>query len=90
MPLNVLLLGFGNDCLGHPSSDAVYTIINSSHTLSSTVIRDSYFCDFCALSKTHKLTSSHQHHKSSWILQLLYLDLWASPAMSCNGDKYFL
>lgn len=50
----------------------------------------SIFYSVCQIVKAYKVPFTSFDAKSDQPFDLLYIDLWTSPLLSCNNEKYFL
>lgn len=79
--------------LGNPSVQVVKDVISKS---SLSAVKSSFvvtsFCVPCHITKSHRLsfTHQHQHEKSANAFDFLFLDFWIALVLFFHGDHYFL
>ncbi|WVZ23444.1 hypothetical protein V8G54_001988 [Vigna mungo] len=72
--------------LGHPSS-CIFTFIQQHFSLGSNKFQQSD-CNSCQINKSHKLPFSESTLKSSYPLEIIFSDVWASHVLSIDGLRY--
>nr|GFC35656.1 Gag-Pol polyprotein [Tanacetum cinerariifolium] len=47
------------------------------------------FCEYCVISRQHRLKFKASNSRSIFVLELVYSDVWQIPVQSLGGEKYF-
>ncbi|GJR87113.1 gag-pol polyprotein [Tanacetum coccineum] len=48
------------------------------------------FCEYCVISKQHRLKFKASNSRSVSVLELVHSDVWQAPVLSLGGAKYFV
>ncbi|GJR91241.1 retrovirus-related pol polyprotein from transposon TNT 1-94 [Tanacetum coccineum] len=48
------------------------------------------FCEYCVISKQHRLKFKTSNSRSVYVLELVHSDVWQAPVQSLGGAKYFV
>ncbi|GJZ97608.1 gag-pol polyprotein [Tanacetum coccineum] len=48
------------------------------------------FCEYCVISKQHRLKFKASNSRSVYVLELVHSDVWQAPIQSLGGAKYFV
>ncbi|GJS19553.1 gag-pol polyprotein [Tanacetum coccineum] len=48
------------------------------------------FCEYCVISKQHRLKFKASNSRSVYVLELVHSDVWQAPVQSPGGAKYFI
>ncbi|GJU28472.1 retrovirus-related pol polyprotein from transposon TNT 1-94 [Tanacetum coccineum] len=47
------------------------------------------FCEYCVISKQHRLKFKTSNSRSVYVLELVHSDVWQAPVQSLGGSEYF-
>ena len=80
---------FWHSRLGHPSFSVLKSVVSQFSLPVSNSLPKQYSCSDCLLNKTHKLPFFSNTIHSTHPLEYLYSDLWTSPILSSDQNKYY-
>jgi hypothetical protein len=76
--------------LGHPNHQVLQFMLNHQQIPVLKSKSSQLLCTPCQLAKSRKLPFCDNSHVTSTPLELIHSDIWISPVLSTNGNKYYI
>nr|GEW85307.1 retrovirus-related Pol polyprotein from transposon TNT 1-94 [Tanacetum cinerariifolium] len=75
--------------LGHMSEQGMNILVDKKLLPGLTKV-SLPFCEYCVISKQHRLKFKASNSRSVSVLELVHSDVWQAPVQSLGGAKYFV